>query len=586
MKKILLFSAALLSVGMMSAKVDYAAERAIKPSKVTLTEAPQRVNMSKMPFEIAPMTAKSSIVSEKNLKSTLKDTEVLSALYDIPGGTFYWGWTKDWGSYGVPNLIGPAYSEMTFSNLSTAATSYNWSYINPNEVTGTVSATSTDKDLKVTYPATIFTYTKAIPTVPSLTASQADGTNKTYFVKSLNSNVNYKGKQGKLFNGVGATYDMEEYLGVTATDYSQGTTTYYSGAVGDWWFGTGATAKGLGVVGMGTYFRQPEASYALDSIFVAATYFKAAADAEFTAKVYSVDGEGNLSELATGTCLTTDTIQVIADPTNGDYVTLPFALKKVDPATGLSEEVSLTIDTPILVEFTGYQSDKVQSFALRVNSQGQDVPSYTGYFVTEKDGAKGYTPIAKWFTSPLYAAPSIFMNIMYTWMNCDDFNYAAPNEGGSHTFTVDSFYYPAAWTIAEAEDGTLPDWVTYELSEDKTTGLSMMKVTAAALPAGVAGRTATLTVSIPGTTKVFKVIQGNGSVAGVEVSPITVSVAGGNFDISYPANITSVNIYNVSGQLVESANLEGGKTTISGDGMAKGLYILKFNDNTTVKAIK
>ena len=78
--------------------------------------------------------------------------------------------------------------------------------------------------------------------------------------------------------------------------------------------------------------------------------------------------------------------------------------------------------------------------------------------------------------------------------------------------------------------------------------------------------------------------QGLAGVAGVEVSANKVNVVNGNFEVE-AANATSVDVYNVAGQKVATAAIEGA-TTIPAQDLAKGMYILKFNDNTAVKVMK
>ena len=78
--------------------------------------------------------------------------------------------------------------------------------------------------------------------------------------------------------------------------------------------------------------------------------------------------------------------------------------------------------------------------------------------------------------------------------------------------------------------------------------------------------------------------QGQAGVEAVETSANRVSVVNGNFEVE-AASATSVDVYNVAGQKVASAAIEG-TTVVPAQDLAKGLYILKFNDNTAVKVMK
>ena len=123
-----------------------------------------------------------------------------------------------------------------------------------------------------------------------------------------------------------------------------------------------------------------------------------------------------------------------------------------------------------------------------------------------------------------------------------------------------------------------------EAGQQYYTGETTLVLTADPLPAGVTGRSAEVTVSIPGASKTFYVQQGEAGVEGVEVSANRVSVVNGNFEVE-AASATSVDVYNVAGQKVASAAIEG-TTVVPAQDLAKGMYILKFNDNTAVKVMK
>ena len=81
---------------------------------------------------------------------------------------------------------------------------------------------------------------------------------------------------------------------------------------------------------------------------------------------------------------------------------------------------------------------------------------------------------------------------------------------------------------------------------------------------------------------------GQGTV-GVESAVVTsaarVSVVGGNFVVNAPESINAVTVYNVAGQAVATSEVAG-STTVDASSLAKGVYVLRFNDGSTVKVIK
>ena len=51
------------------------------------------------------------------------------------------------------------------------------------------------------------------------------------------------------------------------------------------------------------------------------------------------------------------------------------------------------------------------------------------------------------------------------------------------------------------------------------------------------------------------------------------------------SNASMVDVYNLAGQKVASAAVDG-ETVVNAQDLAKGMYILKFNDNTAIKVVK
>ena len=111
-----------------------------------------------------------------------------------------------------------------------------------------------------------------------------------------------------------------------------------------------------------------------------------------------------------------------------------------------------------------------------------------------------------------------------------------------------------------------------------------MTLTVNELPSEVKGRYTVVTLSSVGASAKFTVTQGEASVDGVETSAVVVSVVDGNFVVK-GSNASMVDVYNVAGQKVASAAVDG-ETVVNAENLAKGMYILKFNDNTAIKVVK
>ena len=63
-----------------------------------------------------------------------------------------------------------------------------------------------------------------------------------------------------------------------------------------------------------------------------------------------------------------------------------------------------------------------------------------------------------------------------------------------------------------------------------------------------------------------------------------VAVVNGNFVVK-SSKATAVEVYNVAGQKVAASKVNG-TAFIPAANLAKGIYMVKFNDNTVVKVMK
>lgn len=133
-------------------------------------------------------------------------------------------------------------------------------------------------------------------------------------------------------------------------------------------------------------------------------------------------------------------------------------------------------------------------------------------------------------------------------------------------------------------DGVIDNapWLVYNVGEDETTGDCFIEFAATS----VEPRYADVHISVPGSNATIRVIQGDGGVKAVASDAVKVSVAGGNFNIKANAGVNSVAIYTVAGQLVKKAALVAGDNVVPASDLAKGVYVLKFNNNYAVKAVK
>lgn len=148
---------------------------------------------------------------------------------------------------------------------------------------------------------------------------------------------------------------------------------------------------------------------------------------------------------------------------------------------------------------------------------------------------------------------------------------------------------PDEIVITNKDEDDLPDWITASVSpytEDKFEEGVVLNVEVKALPASVKGREETMKLSFFGVEYFVTFTQGESGVEAVETEAISVKSVNGNFEVVVPASVSNVAVYNVAGQVVANVPVTAGTNTIDGSALANGVYVLKFNNGYTVKAVK
>ena len=279
------------------------------------------------------------------------------------------------------------------------------------------------------------------------------------------------------------------------------------------------------------------------------------------------------------------------------YGALTFDTFVAEDEFGYEADVTPIIDSEIAIVITGF--DKLSKFALYTNEQAAteaELPLYPTMAFWSVENWKG-------LGAALYENMSMVASIdaNFSFIKTASNSVTVPVNGGTADLVVDDTYLtPGAWSCivngstVEFDQATaaaeLADWLTVYLMQysDQTTGEVSgygLQFEADALPSGTAGRSLQFTLTdIYGGSADLTVQQGEAGVEAVETSANRVSVVNGNFEVE-AASATSVDVYNVAGQKVASAAIEG-TTVVPAQDLAKGLYILKFNDNTAVKVMK
>ena len=289
--------------------------------------------------------------------------------------------------------------------------------------------------------------------------------------------------------------------------------------------------------------------------------------------------------IATATCTAADVITI----ETGYYSMLFKGFKSIDALTGL--EISndfLEINDGIFVELTGFNKPGI---ILSAYAQGYDSPTgdsnaYVYLNSTNTDG----TTSRNLYSAPEYigAYTSLLFNLAatYSFLTADEKTFIAPVEGGNKTFNVTTYYSPSDWW----SDMELPTWLKMDTTFNETTWATTVTLKTEALPAGITGRGAVVTISTYGADMNINVTQGDytGLKATKAINTKVVN-AGNAFELSYTSDFKTVAIYNIAGQVIRSLELPtSGKLNVSTNDFKRGIYIFKFVGKTieTAKVIR
>ncbi len=514
-------------------------------------------------------------------KKSVAAASDLEAFYMLPAGSFYWSPDLVTGSYQPYWAMGPAYADITFQNLSTGSTTQTWTYeeYDPTSEEGFKTATSVEKNLTVNYPLGYVGYPSLSVSNGSQSASYQFGEDDLYFTGANPSFI---------LPYIGGTGEEVIMAAVDNTAINDGFGSL-SNNEDSWWkqFADVVELETTGKVkGFAMMLLNPDAPYALSQVYLNFSELAGDESTELTLTAYKVKEENGTSYvssevLGTATAVLGDAVSAYYE---GTYW-LGFVFK--NKVGELVQNLPLTVDSGVFLQLDVPEGVQV---APVVNLSSQGMPDYFNSYTVFEDGALlplhyiGFSDQSG--TEYGVMAWNAAFDVTYSWLYTidNDYRFDVPTEGGSKTFDINALYIPEGWDISDSNNA-LFDWVDYTPFYDETTGEMSLTFDVDPLPTEIKDRYTYVTVSTPGSSARFTIAQGDGSsVEGVETSAVVVSVVDGNFVVK-GSNASVVDVYNVAGQKVASAAVDG-ETVVNGQDLAKGMYILKFNDNTAIKVVK
>lgn len=597
--------------------------------------AESRLNISNVKAEkiaaTSVITAQSDAVKVANLKSN-RSTNVSTraagdvvAKYNEPKGLYTIGLASGGSGFGYAFRYGAAYKEMTWTNASTGADSYVWSFQDPNFTDKeNPFLTTNDVDLTTVYPWCFID--GPILTAKAGTASDTydrqdqiaytfggdtdisgDG---TLFGVTTYGSPYYKNSLGYGYTSTYvASYDVsgEEPEAYT----TEGTfTSWVESLTED--YGLAKTDKVI-TKSFVNVFPKPSATISVSKVWMWATVTVANATT-LKVEIVKVDDDNKLTDeiIAYGT----------ANVSSKGASWLEFDLYTVDEDE-FETYGRVNIDSSFAVRLTGFADNEDVLSVSPVLGNGSvydraveefnyEIHAYMEFDVVRGGEVIGtlleYSPwifyVDKANLPTTFFALTDYMFMLDAecwWLEGEEASYEFPVTGGTHDFAFYGYYEDGYlnpdgeeynWTIEPADAtqdlGWLEAGIQNVMNPDtkKYTGKTIITFTADALPEGVSGRKADLIISYPGASTTLTLIQGVAGVKDVTVkSSQYVTVDGNNFVVKATSDVTKAEVYTVAGVKVAEAAVNGA-TTIDAAGLAHGVYFVKFNNGKAVKVVK
>ncbi|NDW08967.1 hypothetical protein D0T56_04770 [Dysgonomonas sp. 520] len=522
----------------------------------------------------------------KKIVQTRATNATLKASYMRPQGFFYYGRSLSNHYLGkeYSRILGYPYVETQWRNTSEGATAFQWTM--PHASGSGDVYTSTSENPSATYVPTLYN-------LPTLEAKKDDASNYYKWGGAYSKFVGggTPAADGRIYGA--ANYDYRE--GMWKLDYME------DGVKKGYIYGKREDKKVESVL---NFFEKPATKYVLlggnnNGVWVWAwlSVFSAPGDTEFKMTIHKVGERDDyeryhsLGVLAEATCKASE----VTGNAESGYL-MSFSNFTGAAVMGSGAGAYLEIEDNIMIELEGFNKDGVD---FCIDAQTVNTTTEANAYIKAKDKEGNwiwdYYIDDEQTGSQAKTALSINMNVLYTYMHPEKPVIDFPlRSGGSQTIEISA----SNASLNNWEIKSIPDWITYSLEDVKSggdyAGITKLTITALPLPDEKNGRHDDFVAYFPGSTMTIRIGQGD-EVSGIEdevlMSEFKAVYKGGNFELSYPTDYTSVYLYGVNGQQIAKYSLTGdGVTSIPSEDLNGGLYMFRFVSgkgiSTTVKAMK
>lgn len=533
------------------------------------------------------------VAPKTSTKAVAAPTDVHFAL---PEGCFWFG---DIGArssyyyYMCSSIVAPAHTPITIKNDGSAEGEYTWAYCDPTHYSYSMkdfSMLSADtRDL--TFESDCYNFVQVPTLTRTLNGTSTDWTMPTNYYLSL---IQFGGVPGDFIYGNVPGEEEKGHFGFTQWNFNSAYVNLFASSdLKSYVFGKGGQTTEAGITGLAAMFHQPAAPYVIRGGLKAFMTISCDDDAELTVTLRRAtkvsDEEYDLgAELGHCTLSGTELKKMIREPIGDDYLGF-FTFKDFTLTNEEGNEVSvmpLTINTPIAVVFSGWQSSKFEKFEIFTNEQVLD--SNKQY---DAIGNSRIETSTFWTGGPYgNKAKARFKNFVgvvtldafFPILHVDAEGYDAPAEGGTQSFKVDRYQYAAEESFAATCEA---DWVTCKASYEKGVRNygGVLEITVEPNE-GEARSAVVVLTDTDGSRTEFVVTQAaSAGVYGVASDAASAALEGGSLVVRGYAGM--VEVYGASGMLVKSLNVDG-ETAVSVAELPSGVYFVRFDNGNVSRFIK
>lgn len=417
------------------------------------------------------------------------------AMYDIPKGSFYYGFSETADLFNTKIALVPAYKPLMWQNYSnTDSKTYAWSYFNNGE-----SATSTDENLVM--PAQVPARMVDMPVLTSSSDNRKDSFNGAYYKVGGNAHYSYQDENVSLEKDfyVGNFDPTKQYwLGQISANGTQNV--YAFGTGGGAFYGQLSNYHYNAVDGIGNFYEAPDSPYVFDKVLLPlGAFFNLGATLACT--IYKVENGNTITDEVIAQATLTDGTQIAG----GWFLVFNF-------------NEPIVVDDAIFVMIDGFSNNNLIELAPLSQALNHDSEkSYAFVKLNTSDNSYAVLDVANLLSAVegggnMMVSHCIGMNAVFPYVQSLDGDvFAAANEGETKSFAIDSYWDPNKdWKIE-----TSGSWISAEPVVDQNAQTVSLSISAEALPAEMEGRYGTVTITALGCKEVITVLQGS-EIAGIE----------------------------------------------------------------------